>query len=487
MSSCGNPQSTDADELMPRRLKFGRSRVCVRCRENPGNIVIRHAVYCRDCFSPLVTMKFRKALQPAINASAGTSKRPRLKAEGNLLMAFSGGLGSSVLLDIIHSTYFSGQPPVDEDGNPVGGKKHPRNASVWPSASVCYVEVCSAFPGMRDRTEEVRGAVEQYPSFEFVPLRVEDAFDKSWWEQVGGAPSAFQLSVDLGIGNLSLASASSTPPDLTPVESMRTYLASLPTPTAVSSAIQNLVRMLTLHAARSRGASHLLLGTSLTSLSIGLISSISQGGGYATREELQEEWTPSGFGSTETSRPISIVRPLRDVTMKECAAYAWWNDIKIVGRDKSARAIQGIANLTKDFIVGLEKDYPSTVSTIARTCAKLAPKDAPNGNCILCQRPVQHGIQEWKSRISIRSYADAKLALAAHTHPSSQCDPPAQPLDPMPSLTPRLCYSCHTTLTSRSSRGLKTTGHLPAPLPVWSKQSGQSEMRDAIADYLLDG
>ena len=39
-----------------------------------------------------------------------------------------------------------------------------------------------------------------------------------------------------------------------------------------------------------------------------------------------------------------------------------------------------------EFILGLEKDYPSTVSTITRTCAKLVPKDEAAGVCSLCQR-----------------------------------------------------------------------------------------------------
>jgi cytoplasmic tRNA 2-thiolation protein 2 len=42
---------------------------------------------------------------------------------------------------------------------------------------------------------------------------------------------------------------------------------------------------------------------------------------------------------------------------------------------------------TADFIVGLERDYPSTVSAIARTCGKLAPKnDDTAGICTLCER-----------------------------------------------------------------------------------------------------
>lgn len=38
------------------------------------------------------------------------------------------------------------------------------------------------------------------------------------------------------------------------------------------------------------------------------------------------------------------------------------------------------------FIVGLERDYPSTASTIVRTCAKLAPKEGNSSICVLCER-----------------------------------------------------------------------------------------------------
>ncbi|KAG1762725.1 hypothetical protein EDD22DRAFT_778047 [Suillus occidentalis] len=510
MSSCGNPVAEE-HALMSRRLKFGKSKDCVRCRLKPGNIVIRHAVYCKECFTPIVDMKFRKALEPSVNARAGTSKRPKLKASGSLCLGFSGGLGSSILLDIVHNTYFSSRPPLDDSGKPRGGINHPRNASVWPSCIVCYVETCGAFAGMQDMTEDIRSVVERYPSFDFVPLRLEDAFDESWWTNVSGSNSTPQVCLELskeGLITDGLYVASNVI-GLTPVEAMRSYLSSLPTQTAISSALQNLTRVLILHTAHSRCSSHLLFGSSLTSLSISLLSSISQGGGYAIREELQEEWAPVAASGPKPSNVLRVIRPLRDVTAKECAVYAWWNNISVIGRDKQRRAILGIAALTKNFVVGLEKDYPSTVSTIARTCEKLEPKDAPSGQCRLCKRPMQPAIQEWKGRISIRSYSDNKLS-ADLAHIPSPCrgnldtSTPSQ-APPLLSLTNFLCYSCHTTLTSRSSRGVKQSAPVissATPLPIWVADCGlhadgpmvdgdrrkisEQEMLDNVAEFLVD-
>jgi len=37
-------------------------------------------------------------------------------------------------------------------------------------------------------------------------------------------------------------------------------------------------------------------------------------------------------------------------------------------------------------MTGLERDYPSTVSTVSKTLAKTVPKGASSGECQLCQR-----------------------------------------------------------------------------------------------------
>jgi cytoplasmic tRNA 2-thiolation protein 2 len=71
-----------------------------------------------------------------------------VKASGNLLVGFSGGLGSTVLLDLLSKVYFLQAQPTASDAKQKGGKDNPRNARVWNKASVCYVEVCNAFPGV---------------------------------------------------------------------------------------------------------------------------------------------------------------------------------------------------------------------------------------------------------------------------------------------------------------------------------------------------
>lgn len=195
-----------------------------------------------------------------------------------------------------------------------------------------------------------------------------------------------------------------------PVLSLKAYLSALPTPTAVQSAISTLTRLVLVHTTRSLACSHVVLGTSLTSLSINLISSIAQGGGFNVPEESFEEWQcdwkPPGSEAPSTSiARVRVVRPLQDIGMKECSAWAWWHSLSVPGHTKlplgGRQSIGGltkgvfsqcrcswtpVAHWSKDFIVGLERDYPSTVSAIAKTCAKLTTKTEVNVQCLVCGR-----------------------------------------------------------------------------------------------------
>jgi len=342
-----------------------------------------------------------------------------------------------------------------------------------------------------------------------------------------------------------------------PIDALRTYLGSLPTQTAISSAIRVLVRLLLLYTARSRRASHLLLGTSLTTLSVSLISCISQGGGHSIHEEFQEEWDSGILTTNENTDAIRVVRPLRDVTMKECSLFAWWNSIHVVGRDRQTRATAGIPGLTKgtEWLTQFRAFLTHLLCRIYRRLGKRLPVDCFYYRSYLCQiaaqkyfarllrtlsavsvplllkgnrrlkvhRPIQEGLDVWKSRISIRSYSDTKvgsdLVYLPTPVPSNSSDV-FTTSDQHPSISTHLCYSCRTMLTSRSSRASRPTpsgvihSDQPppsAPLPSWvaascaqprtqDKQiivSGNGELwvrkpqdeatqRNKIADFLLN-
>lgn len=131
----------------------------------------------------------------------------------------------------------------------------------------------------------------------------------------------------------------------------------------------------------------------------------------------------------------------------------------------------------------------------------------------ITRRPAQRGVQEWKARISIRSRppppSDGSTDALAEPPTGSDADAL------LPSLTPYLCYACHTTLTSRSARPVPSpwaavAPSSVAPLPVWAKarlywaagsgeeiahaheeimqtrRVGQDEMKGIVQEFLLD-
>ena len=91
----------------------------------------------RECFFPLISSRFRRALEPHVNPTPQLHRRKGLKASGNLLIGFSGGLGSSVLLDLVHKTYLTLCERQEGDQNPNGG-------CPWPEIFVATVDISRA-------------------------------------------------------------------------------------------------------------------------------------------------------------------------------------------------------------------------------------------------------------------------------------------------------------------------------------------------------
>ena len=140
-----------------------------------------------------------------------------------------------------------------------------------------------------------------------------------------------------------------------PVVSLRHFVETLPTPSALPSVISSLIRVLLQHAALLTGSSHLLYGTTLTSLAVSLISGVSHGGGFHVREEAQEEWFPDSVlldekeRSAKHQRSVRLIRPLREIGRKECGAWSWWMHLPVVGKQEARwpGTKPGIEELTK--------------------------------------------------------------------------------------------------------------------------------------------
>lgn len=95
----------------------------------------------RECFFPLISLRFRRTLEPHINPTPELHRRKGLRASGNLLVGLSGGLGSTVLLDLVHKTYLSPRERQEGDQNPNGG-------CPWTKIFIAYVDASGVLAGV---------------------------------------------------------------------------------------------------------------------------------------------------------------------------------------------------------------------------------------------------------------------------------------------------------------------------------------------------
>lgn len=92
-----------------------------------------------------MTSKFRRCLEPYVNATTDGPRHKGLRPTGNLIIGLSGGLGSTVLLDLVYRLYISPDLALRSSE---GGSNHPMHERVWKKVYVCYVETSDALPGV---------------------------------------------------------------------------------------------------------------------------------------------------------------------------------------------------------------------------------------------------------------------------------------------------------------------------------------------------
>ncbi|KAI9286277.1 hypothetical protein BC943DRAFT_276584, partial [Umbelopsis sp. AD052] len=128
----------------------------------------------------------------------------------------------------------------------------------------------------------------------------------------------------------------------------------------------------------------IFLGESSTRQAIKMISMTSKGRGYSAALDV-------GSDNTITYQNMTIIRPMKDMLAKEIAVYNRNHNIDgfvipTTNWSTKATSKSSIERLTEEFITGLDRDFPSTVSTVSRTASKLTvSNDLDVGNkCAIC-------------------------------------------------------------------------------------------------------
>jgi cytoplasmic tRNA 2-thiolation protein 2 len=232
------------------------------------------------------------------------------------------------------------------------------------------------------------------------------------------------------------------------------------------------------------------MADSATRQAIKMISMTSKGRGYSLALDI-------GVDNQQSFKDVCIMRPMKDMLSKEIGFYNHFTNIDklVLSPFNFCTMMPGkssIDRLTEEFIVAIEREFPSTVSTICRTILKLSPSADMDmtRTCAMCLMPFEANVGEWRKHITVTDVEDAE------PQPKSDCgncsnqggccssnedkSNKASKVD----MNKFLCYSCQVNLKDYSEASV-------AALPPYvaenvSDQSRDNRLLDQIKDFLID-
>ncbi|TIB74097.1 hypothetical protein E3Q23_02761 [Wallemia mellicola] len=426
--SCGNPQSDvkDPGAETPERRTKPKNKICLKCKTEAPVIQVRHALYCRNCFIFTTSGKFLKWFLATFKT---TDIYPAF------YIGVSGGPSSRYLLHVLQTQL-----------TPRKGKGNFIRPGAAEKLVVIYVNHANVVPGAQNLRKDIENMIKGYPNAEIIEVDVDSAWKDS------------QSSISAQLSGL---------PGQPPSGTTSSSTADLFDSTLATSSLESHLSLLTHHLILREARKHadglvgkdkelpLFLATSATRVTIKLLSSMSRGRGWSLGSgEVQPE--SSQFG-------MRIYQPLLNTSSKEIAyfnKYVVPDDSKpVVNRTFSTFAPpkSSIDRLTEELVVSLERGFPSTVSTVAKTGNKISfAGEAKEGErlCTLCGWPARAKANDWKNGIAI-----TKLDDKVESTESDQ-----------PSLADILCYGCYTNLTDSRARS-----EVNYALPGWTNEYAESQ------------
>lgn len=276
----------------------------------------------RKCFEHMITMRICKSLHPPMLPDVGGKKthqqRPHMQS-GDVLVALSGGAGSTTLLHQLYLHDYYGKASRNGQWDPRQGQK----PTVWKNGWAVHVDF-SSVTSTASQMETLRALAEER-ELRFVDVKAEDVFDPSFrarLAKLGGddaATTSSAMSVNLGESGLPLYPAPETSSSTaTPLQHLETLLASLPPPSRPALLADILNALLTEVALSLPNIQHLLTGETSTREAQRVISGTASGRGWALPLELaRQRDLPSSSGEA-----VVLIKAMKEVSLKEAAFWA---------------------------------------------------------------------------------------------------------------------------------------------------------------------
>ncbi|CAG8644177.1 19498_t:CDS:10, partial [Dentiscutata erythropus] len=353
------PNEIEAIKIKPITKK------CIKCKSTP-TILIRHSTYCKPCFQHAFVGKFRKNMDKLRSANSQGEK---------VLVGFSGGPSSRAMLQLLND--YNEVLPNEISKKPL-----------FSEVLVCHIDESPIFNlDDSDDHDVILNQIEQVAqnyNYPFIGLRIDDVYSPDYTSS-GAYNKVLEVTLDKSSQHeIDELNAKICQQEISTKKKLHSLLDGVSKLTAKEDFV----------------CTKLLLGDCSTRLSIKIISFTSKGRGFSLPLDI------SGLNSY-----VTIVRPMKDMLSKEIGIYNKFQGFETTITNSLTSMMPqkaSIDRLTEEFVVKLERDFPSTVSTISRTAAKLTPPEFidSDSRCIICliarlYRPYQKDNKIWQSRITV--------------------------------------------------------------------------------------
>lgn len=200
---------------------------------------------------------------------------------------------------------------------------------------------------------------------------------------------------------------------------------------------------------------------------------------------------PHRVGFRDSRDTVTILRPMRELTVKEVYLYGAFQQLETWHGQEAAPA-DTIRRVTQEFLFGLQENFPSTIPTVNRTGDKLSVAEEEGGEdcCCLCgvsldTETVQHNALQatlYSSLISGGAHIDTPAPDQAGCcgNGDGSCQTRSCSLS-MEEVLQALCYTCR-----RTMQKVKSVESIPASLRERIKSHVRRKgMKQEISDFLL--
>ncbi|RCH85322.1 Cytoplasmic tRNA 2-thiolation protein 2 [Rhizopus azygosporus] len=394
------------------------------------------------------------------------------RKKGKVLLACSGGPSSISLVDLTKNIMHT-----------LPNEK--KKIQVVPEAVICHIDESSLFDSMSGSAETLRARMkEHYPNFEFICHPIEDVFSPQFVKNVNFDKYLSSEGTENGDYEHWAKYAYKTS-SVNHKEQLQSLFNSIKKSTAKEDLLWHIKMQMLITVAQREGCTYIFFADSATRQAIKMISWTAKGRGYSLPLDISVD--------NEQTFGVGIMRPMKDMLSKEVGLYNYFSGIdKLVippynfGTMMPAKS--SIDRLTEDFINGLERDFPSTVSTVCRTVGKLTPsKDMDyKQTCAMCLMPRQTGIGEWRKHITVTEVpgADTKPSNDGCCGNNQSCSTTNGCKDNKVDINQHLCYSCQVNFKDYNA----TTIQLLPPYVVENtqEQSRNERLLNEIKDFLIN-